>query len=125
MALIQRQSRAHKKNAKKNTKENNHVCMNLDEAVELLKVVSAIPMKKHVKRPEVRIVHALGEVIAKGYTLHVEKRPEGCMNGKTGKCRHINHCLWNSFDRYSDSCFEHERKVYGGSPINYHVYVGL
>ena len=49
--------------------------MNLDEAVELLKVVSAIPMKKHVKRPEVRIVHALGEVIAKGYTLHVEKRP--------------------------------------------------
>ena len=57
--------------------------------------------------------------------LHVEKRPEGCMNGKKGQCRHINHCLWNSFDRYSDSCFEHEKKVYGGSPINYHVYVGL
>ena len=49
--------------------------MNLDEAVELLKVVSAIAVKKHVKRPEIRIVPALGEVIAKGYTLHVEKRP--------------------------------------------------
>ena len=49
--------------------------MNLDEAVELLKVVSAIPVKKHVKHPEIRIVPALGEVIAKGYTVYVEKRP--------------------------------------------------
>jgi hypothetical protein len=47
--------------------------MNLDEAVELLRVVSAIPVKKSAKQPEIRIVHALGEVMAKRYTLRIEK----------------------------------------------------
>lgn len=47
--------------------------MNLDEAVELLKVVSAIPVKESAKHPEIRIVHAIGEVVAEGYTLRVEK----------------------------------------------------
>ena len=47
--------------------------MNLDEAVELLRVVSAIPVKKSAKRPEIRIVHAVGEVMAKRYTLRIEK----------------------------------------------------
>jgi hypothetical protein len=48
--------------------------MNLDEAVELLKVVSAIPVKKSAKRPEIRIARAIGEVMAKGYTLRIEKK---------------------------------------------------
>ena len=48
--------------------------MNLDEAVELLRVVSAIPVKKSAKRPEIRIVHAVGEVMAKGYTVRIEKK---------------------------------------------------
>jgi hypothetical protein len=48
-------------------------CMNLDEAVELLKVVSAIPVKKSAKRPEIRIVHAIGEVNSKAYTLRIKK----------------------------------------------------
>jgi hypothetical protein len=48
--------------------------MNLDEAVELLKVISAIPVKKSAKRPEMRIVRAVGEVTAKGYTLRIEKK---------------------------------------------------
>jgi hypothetical protein len=47
--------------------------MNLDEAVELLRIVSAIPVKKSAKHPEIRIVHAVGEVMAKGYTLRIEK----------------------------------------------------
>ena len=47
--------------------------MNLDEAVELLRVVSAIPVKKSAKQPEIRIVHAVGEVMDKGYTLYIEK----------------------------------------------------
>jgi hypothetical protein len=47
--------------------------MNLDEAVELLKVVSAIPVKESAKHPEIRIVHAIGEVVAEGYTLRAEK----------------------------------------------------
>ena len=34
--------------------------MNLDEAVELLTVVSAIPAKKSAKHPEIRVVHAIG-----------------------------------------------------------------
>ena len=49
--------------------------MNLDEAVELLRVVSAIPVKKSAKHPEIRIVHAIGEVMSKGYTLRIEKTP--------------------------------------------------
>jgi hypothetical protein len=43
--------------------------MNLDEAVELLKVVSAITMKEPAKRPEIRIFHEIGE----GYTLNIKK----------------------------------------------------
>jgi hypothetical protein len=42
--------------------------MNLDEAVELLKVVSAIPVKKSAKRPEIRIFNEIGE----GYTLAIK-----------------------------------------------------
>ena len=48
-------------------------CMNLDEAVELLRIVSAIPVKKSAKHPEIHIVHAVGEVLAKNYTLRIEK----------------------------------------------------
>lgn len=48
--------------------------MNLDEAVELLRVVSAIPVKKQAKHPEIRIVRAVGEVMAKGYTLRIDKK---------------------------------------------------
>ena len=48
--------------------------MNLEEVVELLKVVSPIPVKKSAKRPETRVVRAIGEVTAKGYTLRVEKK---------------------------------------------------
>jgi hypothetical protein len=48
--------------------------MNLDEAVELLRVVSAIPVKKSAKHPEIRIAQAVGEVMAKGYTLRIEKK---------------------------------------------------
>jgi hypothetical protein len=51
--------------------------MNLDEAVELLKIVSEIPVKKSAKHPEIRIVHAVGEVMAKGYTLRIEKNSAG------------------------------------------------
>jgi len=47
--------------------------MNLDKAVELLKVVSTIPMGQSAKRPDVCIVRATGEVMAKGYTLNIEK----------------------------------------------------
>jgi hypothetical protein len=35
--------------------------MNLDEAVELLKVVSAIPVKDSAKRPEICIFNNIGE----------------------------------------------------------------
>ena len=48
--------------------------MNLDEAVELLRIVSAIPIKKSAKHPEIRIIQAIGEVMAKGYTLRIEKK---------------------------------------------------
>jgi hypothetical protein len=48
--------------------------MKLDEAVELLRVVSAIPVNKSAKHPEIRVVHAIGEVMAKGYTLRIEKK---------------------------------------------------
>jgi hypothetical protein len=48
--------------------------MNLEKAVELLKAVSTIPMNNSDKRPEVRIVRATGEVMAKGYTLSIEKK---------------------------------------------------
>jgi hypothetical protein len=48
--------------------------MKLDEAVELLKVVSAIPVRESAKHPEIRVVHAIGEVMAKGYTLRIEKK---------------------------------------------------
>jgi hypothetical protein len=48
--------------------------MNLDEAVELLKVISTIPMAKSGKSPEIRIVRATGDVMAKGYTLAIEKK---------------------------------------------------
>jgi hypothetical protein len=48
--------------------------MKLDEAVELLRVVSAIPVNKPAKHPEIRVVHAIGEVMAKGYTLRIEKK---------------------------------------------------
>ena len=47
--------------------------MNLDETVKLLRVVSEIPVKKSVKRPEIRVFRAIGEVTAKGYTLRIEK----------------------------------------------------
>jgi hypothetical protein len=43
--------------------------MNLDEAVELLRTVSAIPVKEPAKHPEIRIFHNIGE----GYTLHIKK----------------------------------------------------
>jgi hypothetical protein len=49
-------------------------CMNLDEAVGMLRLISAIPIKKSAKHPEIRIVHAIGEVMAKGYTLRIEKK---------------------------------------------------
>jgi hypothetical protein len=42
--------------------------MNLNEAVELLRVVSKIPVKNLVKHPEIRIFHEIGE----GYTLRVK-----------------------------------------------------
>jgi hypothetical protein len=42
--------------------------MNLDEAVELLRVVLAIPIKDSAKRPEIRILYNVGE----GYTLHIK-----------------------------------------------------
>jgi hypothetical protein len=42
--------------------------MNLDEAVELLRVVSAIPVKDAAKHPEIRIFHNIGE----GYTLNIK-----------------------------------------------------
>ena len=47
--------------------------MNLDEAVELLRVLSAISVGKSAKHPEIRIAHAVGEVMAKGYTVRIEK----------------------------------------------------
>jgi hypothetical protein len=43
-------------------------CMNLNEAVELLKAVSAIPISNSSKHPEIRIVHTIGEVNTEGYT---------------------------------------------------------
>ena len=49
-------------------------CMNLDEAVELLRIASEIPVKKSTKHPEIRIVHTVGEVMANGYTLRIEKK---------------------------------------------------
>ena len=48
--------------------------MNLDKAVELLKVISTIPVGNLAKHPEVRIVRATGEVMARGYTLSIEKK---------------------------------------------------
>ena len=50
-------------------------CMNLDEAVDLLRIISAIPLKGSAKRPEIRIVRAIGEVMSKGYTLRIDKKP--------------------------------------------------
>jgi hypothetical protein len=47
--------------------------MNLDEAIELLRIVSAIPVKESAKRPEIRIVHVIGEVMGEDYTLRIEK----------------------------------------------------
>ena len=46
-------------------------CMNLFEAVELLRAVSAIPVKDSAKHPEIRIFHTIGEVAAQGYTLRI------------------------------------------------------
>ena len=43
--------------------------MNLDEAVELLRAVSAIPIKDSQKQPEIHIIHSIGE----GYTLHLKE----------------------------------------------------
>jgi len=48
--------------------------MNLDKAVELLKIISTIPVGNLAKHPEVRIVCATGEVMARGYTLSIEKK---------------------------------------------------
>jgi hypothetical protein len=42
--------------------------MNLDEAVELLRAVSAIPVQDSAKRPESHILHNIGE----GYILRIE-----------------------------------------------------
>ena len=39
----------------------------------MLRVISAIPVKKSAKHPEIAIVHAVGEVMAKNYTLRIEK----------------------------------------------------
>jgi hypothetical protein len=43
-------------------------CMNLNRAVELLRVVSAIPVNDSAKHPEIRIFYAVGE----GCTLQVK-----------------------------------------------------
>jgi hypothetical protein len=48
--------------------------MNLDEAVELLRVVSAIPVKESAKRPKICIIHTIGEVMSEGYTLRIQKK---------------------------------------------------
>jgi hypothetical protein len=48
-------------------------CMNLAEAVELLRVVSAIPVRDSAKHSEIRIIHTIGEVNAEDYTLRVKK----------------------------------------------------
>jgi hypothetical protein len=42
--------------------------MNLDEAVELLRVVSVIPIRDSANHPEIRILHEIGA----GYTLHIK-----------------------------------------------------
>jgi len=42
--------------------------MNLDEAIELLSAVSAIPVKDSAKCPEIGIFHNIG----KGYNLHIK-----------------------------------------------------
>ena len=42
--------------------------MNLDEAIELLKVVSAIPIEDSAKSPKIRIFYKEGE----GYTLGIK-----------------------------------------------------
>ena len=42
--------------------------MNLNESIELLKVVSTIPVGKSAKRPELRIFHNM----SRGYTLRVK-----------------------------------------------------
>ena len=42
--------------------------MNLDESIELLRFVSAIPVNHSAKHPELRIFHNMSN----GYTLHVE-----------------------------------------------------
>jgi len=42
--------------------------MNLYESIELLRVVSAIPVNESANRPELRIFHNMG----KGYTLHIK-----------------------------------------------------
>jgi hypothetical protein len=47
--------------------------MNLDEAIELLRIVSAIPVKESAKRPEIRIVHVIGALMGEDYTLRIEK----------------------------------------------------
>jgi hypothetical protein len=44
-------------------------CTNLDKAVELLKAVSAIPIRESTKHPEFRIFHNIG----KGYTLRIKR----------------------------------------------------
>ncbi len=47
--------------------------MNLNEAVELLRVVSAIPVSDSAKHPEISIFHVMGEVLGEGYTIRVKK----------------------------------------------------
>ena len=42
--------------------------MNLNESIELLGFVSAIPLNESANRPELRIFHNM----SKGYTLHVK-----------------------------------------------------
>lgn len=44
--------------------------MNLDEAVELLRIVSTITVKESAKQPEIRIVYNIGE----GYTLRIKTK---------------------------------------------------
>jgi len=42
--------------------------MNLKESIELLRLVSEIPVNKSAQRPELRIFHNIG----KGYNLHIK-----------------------------------------------------
>ena len=42
--------------------------MNLDESIELLRIVSGIPVNHSAKHPELRIIHNMSN----GYTLHIK-----------------------------------------------------